>query len=205
MIGLVTVFSALLMVAERDTAPPLPRQQLQAVVERMLVTEPFLGSDEERSTRRSVARYFSRQEYMRLRGNPLLGYWDVGTFRWRGRQLAFGGVRNVHPSARPISAAAWTAAVEQVARRNGLDVTANAPVRLEGGCVGAVVDATEREPVPGVLVELRLEGPTGTLLYRVGMGKATVEDAIGAALDLVLRFARSLQGAAQETGGRLAR
>ena len=58
--------------------------------------------------------------------------------------------------------------------------------------MGAVIDPSPREPVPGVLLELRVKSPTGTLRYRVGMGKASVEDAMGAALDLVLGFARSL-------------
>jgi hypothetical protein len=63
-----------------------------------------------------------------------------------------------------------------------------------------VVDRSAEEPVPGVLVELRIKSPTGVLLYRVSMGKPTVEDAMGAALDLVLRFSRALPTRAGEGG-----
>jgi hypothetical protein len=164
----------------------------QAIVARLLESEAYLGSEEERQSRGSASRFFSRAEYSRLRGNPMLGYWDAGTFTWTGGgRVAWGGVRSLHRSARPIRGAAWAAAFRQVAARQGLQVTPDADVRLEGACVAAVVDPTIEEPVAGVLLELRVESPAGTLLYRVSMGKASVEDAMGAALELVMVFARS--------------
>jgi hypothetical protein len=182
---------------EQDLRPlPLPARQAHALLDRLMVTEPYVGSAEEREAKGSTGRHFSRGEYARLRGNPLLGYWDAGTFAWTGgEKLAWDGIRTAHRSARPITMRAWDAAIRQVARRQGLTLSMNAEVRLEGACVAAVIDSTEREPVAGVLLEVRLKSPGGVLLYRLGVGKATVEDAIGAALDVVVRFSRSLMTA----------
>jgi hypothetical protein len=188
------MLALMFLAVEAPTRQNLPVGQAAALLDRMLVTEPFLGSREERENRRSVGRHFSRGEYARLRGNPLLGYWDEGGFRWPSGQtsVAWAGVINVHPSSRPIGSRSWTVAFREVARRQGLIIRDASSVRIQGACVGAVVDPSSREPVPGVLLELRVSSPTGTLLYRVGVGKATVEDAMGAALELVVRFARTV-------------
>jgi hypothetical protein len=202
-----SVLVVVLLGAEPDLRPaPLPARQAHALLDRLMVTEPYVGSAEERETRSSTGRHFSRGEYARLRGNPLLGYWDVGTFAWTGgEKLAWDGIRTAHRSARPITARAWTAAIRQVVQRQGLTLSMDAEVRFEGACVAAVIDSTEREPVPGVLLEVRLKSPGGVLLYRVGVGKATVEDAIGAALDVVVRFGRSLKTASNGGPGGSAR
>jgi hypothetical protein len=173
--------------------PELPAARAQALVERMMSTEAFVGSANDKESRGTTGRYFTRAEYQRLRGNPLLGYWDVGGFSWAGgARVGWRGIRASHPSARPISAQAWTTAFRVAAAASGLEEDPKARVQVEGGCVAAVVDGSSDEPVPGVLIELRLKSPTGVLLYRVSVGKPTVEDAMGAALDLVLRFSRAL-------------
>ena len=196
-----TVALALTLVGPTATET-LPAGQAEAVLQRMLDTEAFVGSQEEREERRSVARHFSAAEYARLKGNPLLGYWDEGGFRWPASQasIAWDGIRNLHPSSRPIGRRSWEVAFKAVARKHGLTVKPSSPIRVQGACVGAVVDRSEREPVPGVLLELRVSSPTGTLLYRVGVGKATVEDAMGAALELAVTFARSLGERRKGTG-----
>lgn len=183
-----------ILVAETPTQQPLPAGQAAALVQRMLVTEHFKGSREERANRRSVGRHFSQDEYARLRGNPILGYWDEGGFQWPSgaATVAWAGISNIHPSCRPIRSRSWAVAFREVVRRQGLAIRNDSSVGIQGACVGAVVDRSPREPVPGVLVELRVSSPTGTLLYRVGVGKATVEDAMGAALELVVRFARTV-------------
>jgi hypothetical protein len=194
-LGMAILFGGLTGAAAETEGTPLPARQARAVIGRMMVTELFLGSAEEAESR-SVGRYFSRREYARLRGNPVLGYWDVGAFRWvGGERLAWDGIRNAHPSARSITSRAWGSAMRLVADKQGIHLSPDASVRLEGACVAAVVDATNQEPVPGVLLELRVKSPTGILLYRVAVGKATVEDAMGAALELVLSFSRSQETA----------
>lgn len=192
---------AVILAGQRTTAEVLPAGQVEAVLQRMLDTEAFVGSREERDQRRFVARHFSASEYARLRGNPLLGYWYEGGFRWPASQtsIAWDGIRNLHPSSRPMSRRSWDVAFEAVARRNGLAVRQDSALRVHGGCVRAVVDRSEREPVPGVLLELRFSSPSGTLLYRVAVGKPTVEDAMGAALELAVTFARSLGERRKET------
>ena len=93
---------------------------------------------------------------------------------------------------RRISAKAWDAAFAYVAERRGLTVDKAAAMRIEGACVGAVVEPTSREPVPGVALELRVSGPAGELRYRITVGKPTVEDAIAASLDYVVGFAMAI-------------
>jgi hypothetical protein len=195
--------SAALLCAELNApgVPELPPARAKALLERMMSTEDFVGSANEREGRKTSGRYFARAEYQRLRGNPLLGYWDVGEFSWAGgARVAWRGIRPSHPSARPIASQAWASAFRIAAAASGLEEDSGAPVQVEGGCVAAVVDRSAEEPVPGVLIELRIKSPTGVLLYRVSMGKPTVEDAMGAALDLVLRFSRALPTRAGEGG-----
>jgi hypothetical protein len=175
-------------------AADLPARHAEAILKRMRAMEGFLGSQEERQTRSQVGRYFSAAEYSRLRGNPVVGYWDAGSFAWKGgARVAWGGIRSAHPSCRPIGGNAWQTAFVEVAKRRGLEVVPKAAVTVEGGCVAAVVDGSEEERVPGVLLEIRVRSePARSLLLRVAIGKPTVEDAMGAALDLALRFSRNL-------------
>ncbi|HEY0714833.1 MAG TPA: hypothetical protein VGF45_19285 [Polyangia bacterium] len=127
-----------------------------------------------------------------MRGNPLLGYWHSSSFRWGAEKtVAWGGIKSSHRSCSAISAKAWAAAFRVAATKAALTVSPAASIEVSGGCVGAVIDPSPSEPVPGVLLELRMKGATGTLLYRVGVGKPTVEDAMGAALELVLRFGQN--------------
>jgi hypothetical protein len=172
----------------------LPSRHARALLQRMADIEPFVGSREEKENRKAaVGRYFTADEYRRLRGNPVVGYWDLGTFHWQGGdRVAWAGMRNAHASCRGISAHAWDAAFAVVAHRQHLTVVRQAAVTLEGGCVAAVVDKSESEPVPGVLVEVRARGTGGeTMVMRFAMGKPSVEDAMGAALELALTFSRS--------------
>jgi hypothetical protein len=201
-------FSAALLCRELDVhgAPELPPARAQALLVRMMSTEAFVGSDHEEDSRGTTGRYFTRAEYQRLRGNPLLGYWDIGGFSWvGGARVGWRGIRASHPSARPIPAKAWATAFRLAVAKNGLEEDAEAHVQVEGGCVAAAVDASADDPVPGVLIELRVKSPTGALLYRVSVGKPTVEDAMGAALDLVLRFGRALPNRGGEGGRGAAR
>jgi hypothetical protein len=49
-----------------------------------------------------------------------------------------------------------------------------------------------------------MESPTGRFWYRFGMGKPTLEDAVGASLDWAIGFARTINrdAAGPEKGGR---
>ena len=120
---LAAVVSLALVGLAQEGGAPLPEAQTLAMVRRMLVTESFIGSREEREGRGRSGRYFSPDEYARLRGNPLLGYWDAGSFAWVDRRtIAWGGIRARHPSARAIRSRAWDATIRQVARKRGLRV-----------------------------------------------------------------------------------
>lgn len=169
-------------------------EQAQAVVERVFERVPFLKSPTARAERDTMGRYFRRAEYRDLKGNPLLGYWDDGGFRWSGPRIAFGNVASTTADCRRISESAWRAVFARVADSMSLVVDERAPMRLDAGCVAAVVDATAAEPVPGVLLEMRLSGAQGTFRYRLGVGRPSVEDAMGATVEFALRAIRELAG-----------
>jgi hypothetical protein len=203
MSSLAIVISGLLLAAEAGggDGPTLPQKTVEAMLKRMMETEPFVGSRAERDGRSESGRFFTEAERRRLRGNPVLGYWDAGAFAWAGAPLvAWGGIRSAHPSCRGIGPRAWSAAFEHAARKQALEVTTKAAVRLSGGCVAAVIDPTEENPVPGVLVELRLDSPKGSFLVRTAVGKLTVEDAMGAALEFALSASKNVSQVTKGAG-----
>ena len=67
-----------------------------------------------------------------------------------------------------------------------------APVRIRGACVAAVLEPTRREPKRGVVLEVGVASPTGVFRLRFGMGKPTIQDAVGASVDRALGFALDL-------------
>lgn len=95
-------------------------------------------------------------------------------------------------SAKPITSKAWDAAFAYVARKHGLVIDRNAPIRITGACVAAVLEPTRKDPRRGVVLEARVESPAGTFRVRFGTGKPTIEDAIGASLDRLVAFARNV-------------
>lgn len=178
-----------LATAEEGRVPWTP-EQMTSFVRRLNEREPFAGSREARLHGDSLGRFFGWKEYQLLRGNPVYGYWAEGGFRWVGARVAFDGIKPIGRSAQQITSRAWEAAFRYVAKKNGWVIDQRAPVRVRGACLGAVLDPGLDEPNRGVVLELRVESPTGPFLYRFGMGKPTIEDAIGASLDWALRFAR---------------
>jgi hypothetical protein len=178
------------LTAEPTQLPRVRREEAEALAARLSQRTPFLESEEARREPATLRQYFRDEDYRMLRGNPLLGYWDLGGFRWGGTQVAWSGME-VKPGCAAVSGDAWSAAFSYAARKRRLAVNRAAAVRISGACIWAVVEATRREPVPGVLLEIKVTGPTGTLRYRFGMGKPTVEDAVGAAMDFVVGFAQA--------------
>lgn len=179
---------------EEGERSPWTPQQAKQLFGRMTKREPFLGSAEARQDRRTIDRFFHAEDYAVLRGNPVLGYWDAGKFRWRGSRVAWDGVVPVGPSARPITSRAWDAAFEHVAQAQGLTVDPKAPIRIRGACIAAVMNPTVSDPNRGVLMEIRIDSPAGPFRYRFGMGKPTLEDAVGASLEWAIGFARAFGG-----------
>lgn len=172
-----------------DRPVPWTSEQTAAIVRRLAEREPFAGSRDARMHGDSLGWFFRDRQYALLRGNPVYGYWYEGDFRWTGDRVAFDGIKPVGKSARQITERAWTAAFRYVAKKNGWVIDSKAPIRVRGVCLGAVLDPGIDEPNRGVVLELRIESPSGPFLYRFGMGKPTIEDATGASLDWALRFA----------------
>jgi hypothetical protein len=179
---------------------PWTAEQTTAVLRRLEAREPFAGSREARLHGDSLGWFFGWPEYQLLAGNPVYGYWHEGRFRWAGTHVAFDGIKPVGHSAHRITERAWMAAFRYIAEKNGLVVDPKATIRVRGACLAAVFDPGLDEPNRGVILELRIESPTGPFLYRFGFGKPTVEDAIGASLDWAVRFARLANQAATPAG-----
>jgi hypothetical protein len=171
------------------SAGTISREHAEALAARLGERRPFLQSEEARKEQGTLGHFFKDEDYRVLRGNPLLGYWDRGGFAWSGDRVAWEGIESVG-GCRRIKRVAWDRAFAYAAKKVGLVLDPAAPIRVRGVCVWVVVEATTAEPVPGVLLEMKVGGRKGVLRYRFGMGKATVEDAIGAAVELVIAFAK---------------
>lgn len=190
----IVALAALTPVRAASAEPPEPPRdwitpgQAEPLIKRVLGRQPFLSSDEVREEPQSLGLFFQRGDYEVLRGNPVLGYWDAGTFRWTGGRVAWEGITSFG-SAKPITAKAWDAAFAYAAKKRGLVVDKTAPIRVRGACVGAVLERIRGQSKPGVALEVRIESPTGVFRVRFTMGKATIEDAVGASMDRLLGFA----------------
>lgn len=181
-------------VGQRPLNPPgavTPHQAL-ALWKRLETKECFLESAEFHSEPQSLYRYFDRKDYAKLEGNPVLGYSCPGRFRWVGNRVAWQGISPVTPDAAAVTAKAWDEAFRVVASKRSWGIDPKAPIRVSGACVGAVLEPSQEEPFRGVCIEVKVDSPTGPLLYRFSVAKPTIEDAVGAALDWVLCCAASL-------------
>jgi hypothetical protein len=178
--------------ASAPVAEPWTPEQGTRILARLGDREPFLGSLEAKRHPDSLNRFFGAREYRRLRGNPVYGYWADDGFRWAGARVAWDGITPASPSARPIRRRAWDAAFAYVAKTHGLTIDRHAPIRIRGACIAAVVNPSVDEPNRGVVLELTVESPSGRFWYRFGMGKPTLEDAVGASLDWSVSFARTI-------------
>ena len=183
-----------------QTAPQVPAplpgslspEQALALWQRLGAKEAFLASAEAQAEPQSLYRFFDRKDYARLWGNPVLGYYAPGGFRWTGTRVAWHGISPVTPDATAVTAKAWDEAFRLIARKRHWVIDPKAPIRVSGACVGAVLEPSQAEPRRGVCIEVRVASPTGTLLYRFSLAKPTIADAVGAALDWVLCCAASL-------------
>jgi hypothetical protein len=179
-------------VADRYFNPKtlLTEKETNTLLTRIVLTrEPFLGSWSEKQDRNTLGFFFSHQEYAQLRGNPALGYTSVGSFTWPDqiRDVEILPFRSVTKEAQCIKPGAWIKAAEIVCGRMGLRQVKGAPIKVSGVLVGV-----NRTPPLGVYLEVRVQGPTGNLLYRGGIGKATLGDAVGASLQYILVYAKSI-------------
>ena len=189
---LVVLWTASARAAEPATAQPpsaLTNEQAGRLIDRLLEREAFWPRGFQAARPETLNRFFDRDDYQVLRGNPFLGYWNSGAFRWVGRRIAWGGIAAGTGDARAISSRAWRLAFDLVARQRGLVVDGGATIRVSGACVAANLQPSEERGPPGVVVELLVESPTGPLRYRLSVGKPSVEEAMGALLDWALSFA----------------
>ena len=162
----------------------LTPEQAEKLAVKLSERKPFLDSDEARNGKHTMGLFFQESEYRLLRGNPIFGYWQAKGFLWNGTHVAWDGVASKGSRCKAITSKAWNAAMEYVFRKHGLVVDPNAPMRMRGACVWAVIDTSKDEPTRGVIMEMRLQSPTGTFLWRYSRGNPTIEGAVGASIEL---------------------
>lgn len=172
----------------------LTPEQAEKLTMKLAEREPFAESDEAKSVegKQTMGLFFSDKEYRLLRGNPVLGYWDAKGFKWSGTRIAWDGVVSKGGRCKAITGAAWNAAMKYVAQKHGLVIDHQAPMRMRGACVWAVVEASVKEPVRGVVMEMRLDSPTGSFRWRYSRGNPTIEGAVGASIEFPILMGQKI-------------
>ena len=67
------------------------------------------------------------------------------------------------------------------------------PTKINGaGVPFTVTETSPKQPVPGVVVEMRLESPSGTFRWRYSRANPTIEGAIGAAVELPILIGKKI-------------
>jgi len=194
--------TALLLALVAATSPPaemrshglpawLTPEQAEKLLEKLAERRPYAESDEAGSVagRRTMGMFFKAGDYRQLRGNPVYGYWNARGFKWTGNRIAWDGVVPKGKSCKGISKPAWDAAFAYVAEEHGLVVDPAAPMRMRGACVGAVTATSPTRPVLGVVMEVRLDSPTGSFRWRYTRGNPSLEGAVGASIELPILLA----------------
>lgn len=191
MMWLLTVVLAATAAGQAPSAPWLTAEQAEKLAVKLAERRPYLESVEARSAegRQTMGLFFGEADYRRLRGNPVFGYWYAGSFKWNTDRIAWDGVVSKGASCAPITVRAWNLAFEYAARKRGLTIDPGSPYRMRGACVHAVVTASPSEPVTGVVMEIRLDSPTGHFLWRYSRANPSIEGAVGASIELPLLLA----------------
>lgn len=169
-------------------------EQAEKLALKLAERKPFSDSDEAKNAagKQTMGLFFSDKEYRVLRGNPVFGYWNATGFKWTGNRIAWDGIDSKGQSCKAITRKAWDAAFKYVARKHGLMVDEAAPLRLRGACVWAVMEASPKQPVLGVVMEVRLDSPTGSFRWRYSRGNPTIEGAVGASIELPVLLAQKV-------------
>ena len=172
----------------------LTPEQAEKLTLKLVERKPYAESDEAKSVdgKQTMGLFFSPKEYQILRGNPILGYWNAKGFKWSGARVAWDGVVSKGSQCKAITRSAWDAAMKYVARKHGLVLDEQAPMRMRGACVWAVVEASVKQPVTGVVMEMRLDSPTGSFRWRYSRGNPTIEGAVGASIELPILMGQKI-------------
>jgi len=170
----------------------LSETELNALLEQILfVREPYFGSwmHKQKEYAKTHGHFFTTEEYRKLEGNPAIGYFYVGNFKWLPNQKAISiePFAPTTPDTNVIKPEAWQTAASLVCKKYGLTQRPDAPIKISGALV-----AVNLEKPYGVYLEVRVSSPHGTLLYRGGIGKATLGDAVGASLDFIVAYAMGI-------------
>lgn len=180
------------MLAQTTPQGEMTPQMAMKFMNRIDARESFLDSGEAKKEPQSLYKFFHKKEYFQLKGNPVIGYYNAEKFLWEGNRVCWQGIKPVTADAKPIRAEAWNAAFKVVAKLRGLVNDPNAPIKIQGACVGAVLEPSLNSPFRGVCIEIKITSPTGTYFHRYSVGKPDIENAIAASLDWVFSFAKEV-------------
>lgn len=169
--------------------PQVPPQAARAFADRLWQVESFVGSSQWRNEKQSLHRFFDDDDYRRLRGNDVLGYWSLDAGFTGAGTVELTSIKTLPGCAR-IKTPAWRAAF---ALATGSP--ASPPqVNLSVGCLEAVYTQTSASP-PGVLIEFRFVDKHGRQFrYRSAIGKASLEAAMVASFEWAIQLSKTVQG-----------
>lgn len=188
--------------ANPNKGPELsPKQALKLLKSFAERNEAFLDSKEAKKETATLGRFLTHKEYLGMTGNPVLGYYQRRDFRWAGDKVAI-DFKSVGPDkgALCISPRAWEIAFGLAARTHGIRIDKNAPVRVVGACVLAVIEPDSESPRAGVLCELKAVSPKGVFYYRFNLGKDEgIEAAVACAAEWMLVVLREQGKGTSET------
>lgn len=151
--------------------------------------ERFLDSSQPKAFPETLYRFFRKEQYELMEGNPILGYFYVDKgFRWPSdvKTVQFQGCFGIN-EAQSIRAQAYRLAIASALRHMGMSLGPS-PIKVKGCAVSMSTSNNPQEP-QGVWMEIQVASPNGSVFYRLGIGKKTVGDSLGADLESTLRFA----------------
>jgi hypothetical protein len=164
-----SLFFVTAAVRAADNAKVDPRAYLLELA-RLGARKPFLvDSPDVYLERRSLNRFFTEAIYRRLRGNAYFGYeFDEG-FRFEGKAIEIGTLKDLSPAVG--CRAAYRLALEQALVARGLEVRPSAICQI-GVCLVGVEPRETLRTLPGVMVEayLRNSGQKKSFFIRYGTG-----------------------------------
>lgn len=170
------------------------QEQRAAITKRMLFEkEPFMKSYEATKFPQSLGLFLREDEYERMSGNPGTGYLDPDpdfSWPWEDREVSI-SFKSSAPETRIIKPQAWDAVIKHVAENLKLKLNPKARIQITGAAVLAFPKGGPDLAKPEVTIEARVKGPGGTLIvFRRTEARPTLGDAVGAAVEFVVNFAR---------------
>ena len=136
--------------------------------------------------------FFKPSDYAKLIGNPIIGYYYYGKFVWdsKWRDVYIEPFLPTVPETKIVNPDAWKVVYGIVCKKFGLKQVPkeNAKIRISGRVISIDPDRN------GLTCEIKIESPTDTMLYFMGMKKKDMGNAMGALFSYVTEVAIGMNG-----------